>query len=105
MQHDLDAADRPTGVARGELGFINDGESVPSPLSGVGAWQDFSALTRAVDQLPPKCRYAFVMHRFYGCELNEVARLMGLPERMVRTYVERAMVYCRERLFEWSSRR
>lgn len=96
------AADRLKSTARrgriDELGFFAAPDAASSAESSVAAAQELSALLRAVELLPAKCRYAFLMHRFYGHELAEVAQLMGLSERMVRIYVERAILFCRERL-------
>lgn len=96
------AADRLKSAARrgriDRLEFFQVADCTPSPESGVAAGQELTVLLHAIDELPAKCRYAFVMHRFYGYELYEVAKLMDLSERMVRIYVERALVFCRERL-------
>lgn len=96
------AADRLKSATRrgriDQLEFFDLSDSAPSAESRVAAGQELAVLLEAVEQLPAKCRYAFIMHRFYGHELSEVAQLMGLSERMVRIYVERAMVFCRERL-------
>jgi len=102
------AADRlKSSVRRGrldELEFFTSPDSTSSAESSAAAAQELSALLQAVELLPAKCRYAFLMHRFYGHELAEVAELMGLSERMVRIYVERAMLFCRERLMMTGAR-
>lgn len=96
------AADRMKSQARrrriDQLGFFDDVEVSPSPESGVAAGQQVESVLEALDELPPKCRYAFIMHRFHGHEIGHVAELMNLSERMVRLYVERALVFCRKRL-------
>lgn len=96
------AADRLKSATRrgriDQLEFFDVTNSAPSPESGAAASQELTVLLQAIEQLPAKCRYAFIMHRFYGHELSEVAQLMGLSERMVRIYVERAIVFCRERV-------
>jgi RNA polymerase sigma-70 factor (ECF subfamily) len=55
-------------------------------------------LLRYVKELPAKCRRALQMHRIDGLTQQEVAKRLGLSERMVRRYVTYAMVYCRLRL-------
>lgn len=57
--------------------------------------QELSLVEKLIDELPPKCRRAFLLHKVYGLEFAEIAKQMGLRERMVRTYVVRAVVYCR----------
>jgi len=98
------AADRVRNTGRRErihqLRFFGrDAEdAAPSPEETVAAEQEIGEVLSAIEELPPKCRYAFVMHRFYGHELKDVAHLMNISERMVRIYVERAIVHCRKRL-------
>jgi RNA polymerase sigma factor (sigma-70 family) len=96
------AADRLKSATRRErihrLDFFDATDCAPSSEESMAAEQELETLLKAVDELPPKCRYAFVMHSFQGCSFSEVAQAMNLTERMVRLYVERALVYCRERL-------
>lgn len=96
------AADRLKSASRrgriDKLDFFDQEPATPSPESGIAAQQELSALIKIIDELPAKCRYAFIMHRFQGNSLAEVAAHMGLTERMVRLYVERALAYCRDRL-------
>jgi RNA polymerase sigma-70 factor (ECF subfamily) len=96
------AADRLKSAARREridrLDFGDETLFAPSSEQELAAEQELMAVVHVVEELPPKCRYAFVMHSFYGCSFQEVAASMGLSERMVRLYVERALVFCRERL-------
>ncbi|HEY4366233.1 MAG TPA: sigma-70 family RNA polymerase sigma factor [Steroidobacteraceae bacterium] len=103
------AADRLKSATRrgriDQLEFFDVTDSAPSPESSVAARQELTVLLQSIEQLPAKCRYAFIMHRFYGYELSEVAQLMGLSERMVRIYVERAIMFCRERLLMMGDRR
>ena len=102
------AADRLKSASRrgriGRLEFFDAHDSAPSAESAVAADEELTTVVRAIEELPPKCRYAFIMNRFYGYELSEVARLMNLSERMVRIYVGRALVFCRERLLKTGDR-
>lgn len=96
------AADRiKTGVRRerlDRLDFFNDEDVAPAPEIALAASEEIENVLAAVEALPAKCRYAFIMHRFYDHEIADVARLMNVSERMVRIYVERAVVFCRRRL-------
>ncbi|HEY2685824.1 MAG TPA: sigma-70 family RNA polymerase sigma factor [Steroidobacteraceae bacterium] len=69
-----------------------------TPERVVAGAQEMKKLTSLVDALPPKCRRAFILNRFYGLDLSVVAAQMGLSERMVRTYVVRALLYCRSNI-------
>jgi len=69
-----------------------DGRTPERQLAGA---QQIERLVGLLDALPPKCRQAFVLNRFYGMDFTAVAREMHLKERMARTYVMRALLYCR----------
>lgn len=55
-----------------------------------------------IGELPPKCRSAFLYYKFEEREYAEIAEVLGLSESMIRKYVLRAMVYCRQRLDQCS---
>lgn len=69
-----------------------------TPERQVESAQLIERVKRLVGELPPKCRQAFVLNRFYGMEFRDVAVHLQLSERMVRTYVVRALLYCTARL-------
>lgn len=83
--------------------FFDDSLSVPSSEHNVLAEQELHALVQVVQELPAKCREAFILHNLLDYSFQEVAAQMNLSERMIRLYVERALVYCRDRLEELSS--
>jgi RNA polymerase sigma-70 factor (ECF subfamily) len=65
--------------------------------AAVGA-QQVKRLSELLMTLPPKCREAFVLNRFQGLDFPTIAAKMKLSERMVRTYVVRALLHCRANL-------
>ena len=69
--------------------------SGPNPEQSANDAQELDLAERLVDELPAKCRRAFLLHKVYGLDFPDIARQMGLGERMVRTYVVRALLYCR----------
>jgi RNA polymerase sigma-70 factor (ECF subfamily) len=66
-----------------------------TPERRVAGAQEIQQIERLMMALPPKCRQAFVLNRFYGMDFSAVAAQMQLSERMVRTYVVRALLFCR----------
>src|SRR5262249_36574170 len=65
------ATDRLRSTARRarveQLEFFDQAEAFePSPETSVSAQQELATILTILDELPPRCRYAFVMHRFYG---------------------------------------
>jgi RNA polymerase sigma factor (sigma-70 family) len=55
-------------------------------------------LRAAVDELPPRCREAFLLHRFAGLSHVETAERLGVSVSMVEKHVRRALAHCRNRL-------
>jgi RNA polymerase sigma factor (sigma-70 family) len=96
------AADRIKTARRREdldqLRFFEPEECQPSPEAAVSAEQEIAAVLKMCEQLPARCRYAFIMHRFHGHSIPEVAVLMNVSVRMVQIYVERAIVFCRDQM-------
>ena len=104
------AADRLKSVARRERidkleFFVTEVRYEPSPETEIAARQEVAAILNLLDELPARCRYVFVMHRFYGHSIAEVAHLLNLSVRTTQLYVERALVFCRSRLQDSSGGR
>lgn len=81
-------------IAR-ETGFFEELGSGPGPEQSANDAQELELAERLIDELPAKCRRAFLLHKVYGLDFPDIAKQMGLGERMVRTYVVRALLYCR----------
>lgn len=69
-----------------------------TPERQISATQSVERLERLIAAMPPKCRQAFVLNRVHGMSFVSIAHEMKLSERTVRTYVVRALLYCRARL-------
>lgn len=69
-----------------------------TPERRVAGEQTLDRLSRLIAAMPPKCRQAFVLHRFHGRDIASIAREMNIAERTVRAYVERALLQCRAAL-------
>lgn len=77
-----------------ETKLLDELTTQPTPEQAVNGAQELDLAQRLIDELPPKCRRAFLLHKIYGLDFPDIARQMGLGERMVRTYVVRASLYC-----------
>jgi RNA polymerase sigma factor (sigma-70 family) len=62
------------------------------------ASEDLAMVEKALCELPPKYRRAFVLKRFHEWAPEEIARELGIGTRMVRNYICRTTVYCKLRL-------
>lgn len=82
-----------------QLEFFDEAKDCePSPEGRISAEQELEAITALLAELPPRCRYAFIMNRIHGHTVAEVAKLMSTPVRTIQWYVERALVFFEERL-------
>lgn len=73
-------------------------EPRPDTDLAVDADEALAIIREAIDEMPPKCRMAFLLHKVREMPVAAVAERMGLSVRMVRLYVARALAHCRERL-------
>ncbi len=56
--------------------------------------EEIDMLRRALMELPPKSRSAFLLYRVEGWSVEEIGRHLGLQVRMVWRHLSRAGVYC-----------
>lgn len=57
-----------------------------------------TALEAALDELPPKCREAFILRRFHDEDTPAIANRLNVSHRMVQKYLIRAIEHLHERL-------
>lgn len=69
-----------------------------TPERAAAGAEEVKRLGELLMTLPPKCRQAFILNRFHDMDFAAVAAEMKLSERMVRTYVVRALLHCRANL-------
>lgn len=61
-------------------------------------------LYQTIDELPPRCRDTFILHKIRGMSYREVARLLDISESAVEKHVVKGLMHCRNRLGEHFSR-
>ena len=72
--------------------FASPADEVPEALD------DIRILSRALSELPPPCRSAFLMSRVESLDSSEIAIRLGVTDRAVRKYIARALVFLQLRL-------
>ena len=83
-----------------DLHDINLPSSQPTPEEDAQCQEKLRTLVSAVEELPQKCRKAFVLYKFEFLEYKEVAKRMNLTESMIRKYVLKGLRHCQRRLDE-----
>jgi len=84
-----------SGTNHSELEQISDPLDVERAFLAV---EEFELFLTCLDELPPKCRQVFVLHRLRKLTTPEVAVQLRISDRMVRKHIARALIYCRYRL-------
>jgi RNA polymerase sigma factor (sigma-70 family) len=67
--------------------------------------QTLACLLNVVVRLPPRCREAFVLHKFDGLTYAEVAERMGISVGQVEKHMLNALATCRAAVRESAPRR
>ncbi|MET3493531.1 sigma-70 family RNA polymerase sigma factor [Variovorax boronicumulans] len=71
------------------------GPTAFEPDAALASQQMVNTILAAIDRLPPRCREAFILHKFDGLAHAEVARRMGVSVKMVEQHVKNAVAACR----------
>ena len=75
-------------------------ETAPSSEEIETQRESVSRVGDYLDELPPKCRRAFLLSRGYGLSTREIADQMCLSRRMIRIYLVKATLHCQARMDE-----
>jgi RNA polymerase sigma factor (sigma-70 family) len=66
----------------------------PSPEREISAQQELALLRAAIQDLPPKCRQAFLLSRVQRMTYPEIAAHCGISVKMVEKHISRALAVC-----------
>ena len=81
-----------------DLVFFDIAKTSPPPEKVLGAREELEVIRLAIEELPAKCRMAFLSHKIHDLSVEDTALQMRLSVRMVRLYIARAIAHCKERL-------
>lgn len=71
-----------------------------TPEDWLEARHKLEMLDAAVAALPPRCRQVFILRKIEHLSHAEIAERLGISRSMVEKHLHRAMMHCRDRLFE-----
>lgn len=83
--------------APAELGLERPDEE-PDAETTLEHKQRLDRLTQALNELPPRCREVFLLHKFDGLSHADIAVRLGISRSMVEKHVMKALAHCRDRL-------
>lgn len=73
----------------------------PGPYNDVRDAELALALDRALDELPPRCRQAFVLRRQHHLSYAEIAHVMGIAPKTVEVQIGLALKALRKKMAGW----
>jgi RNA polymerase sigma-70 factor (ECF subfamily) len=66
----------------------------PGPERALALAEELRRALRAIDELPPRCREVFLMHRRDELSYPEIARLCGISVKTVEKHIRTALARC-----------
>ena len=81
-----------------QMGAFEQPIDTLSPDRHVLGEEELLVFRRALFELAPRCRRAFVLFRFKEWSQDQIAKDLGVNERMVRHYLAQAGLYCKLRI-------
>jgi RNA polymerase sigma-70 factor (ECF subfamily) len=66
-------------------------DDAPSPEAIAAGRQELGRLAELIEDLPPKCREAFVLRKVRGLSQRDVASAMGVSENTVEKHIGKAL--------------
>jgi RNA polymerase sigma factor (sigma-70 family) len=69
-----------------------------TPERQVAAEQTLRHLGSLIESMPAKCQASFVLSQIHGLDAATIAGQLGITDSMVRKYVVRALLHCREQM-------
>lgn len=101
-QHKLALSVAPEAIDPSELPLKLDVDAAENqdsdPVRQLEFRERLGHLDKVLRDLPPKAYASFVLHRGYGFTLEEIGSQLGVSRAMVKKYLARAVMHCREHL-------
>ncbi|MBL8271576.1 RNA polymerase sigma factor [Steroidobacter sp.] len=93
---------RHRAIAREEVGRDLEALEIegtePGPYRAFQSAQELAIVRRALEELPARCREAFLMNRFEDMTFPQIAKELGVSVSMIEKHVSHAITHMRGRL-------
>jgi RNA polymerase sigma factor (sigma-70 family) len=86
-------------------GDVEASESIAgaaTPEQILNAREKLARIYTAIDELPAKCRHAFLLHRNSGMSYSDIARELDVSVSSIEKYILQALKHCRAALEKYS---
>jgi RNA polymerase sigma factor (sigma-70 family) len=97
-QHTLRRATTPESLSALDMLLDLQTAVETDPAALLDAQRRLRELDRVLEQLAPNVHATFVLHRRDGMTLEEIAEQLGVSRSMVKKYLAKAILQCREHL-------
>ncbi|ADU66524.1 RNA polymerase sigma factor, sigma-70 family [Desulfurispirillum indicum S5] len=77
----------------------------PSPEEAYLTREELEMVLQAIEELPPRGKQIFEMHRLQGLSYQEIALRTGISRNTVMVHITRALAHCKKRLNAYRSQR
>lgn len=98
QQHRLKGLTRPASIELSKILTSPAAALEADPMLELHAMQCLEELQNALEELPPKARATFMLHRRDGLSIDEISVRLGISRPMVKKYLSRALMHFRQRL-------
>jgi len=97
-QHTLRSAMAPESLSAVDVLVDLQSAIETDPVAQIDAQKRLQQLDHALERLAPNVHATFVLHRRDGMTLEEIAQRLGVSRPMVKKYLAKAVLQCREHL-------
>lgn len=79
---------------------FKDALEAPSPERILTQQERLQQFKTIVEELPPRCRDAFILYKVHGLTYREIAVELGISQSGVEKHIMKGLAHCRRRFLE-----
>lgn len=83
-----------------EEALIEHADNTPNIERQLYSQQQLSHLKQVINELPPRCRQVFILHKFKHYSYSQIMRELNISESTVLKHIVKALEHCRRRMKE-----